>query len=267
MGSDNFINTRLIEEKDSEFWEFPDIPANRNELAVKIFDKLFESMFKKNFTSIRVKNKQNYYLRNSDYANLFYGFHGCWWDGPLAAFICRKLYNCNFYMMIKDLYRFPFLSKIGGFSIEKNSLYGKLKSINYAVKLLQNPKNSVWIFPQGRLYPLDYRPIKFESGVSHICSRLKGVNLIPIAYKYTFIQKAKPEVFVEIGRPIIVNGQINEKKEFTKKIEEEFTMLLDKQRSEILMEKFKEYKYIVFNDFNWLYFIEKNFKPLIRKRY
>ncbi len=247
--------------------DMPKITANKNPVAVKVFDSIFEFMFKKYFASVRVKNQENYYLRNSDYANLFYGFHGCWWDGPLATLISRKLYDCNLYMMVKDLYRFPVLSKIGAFSIEKDSLAGKFKAFNYAVNLLENPGNSVWIFPQGRLFPLDYRPIKFESGIAHICTRLKGVNLIPVAYKYTFWQYEKPDIFVEIGKPIVIENGIADKKEFVEKLQVNFEKLLDKQKDEILNVNLKEYKCILYNYFNMLRVIEKNFKPFVRGRY
>lgn len=245
----------------------PEITANKNPIAVKIFDRIFEFMFKKYFASVRVKNRENYFLRNSDYANLFYGFHGCWWDGPLAVLICRKLYDSNLYMMIKDLYRFPVLSKIGGFSIEKDSLAGRLKAFNYAVNLLEKPENSVWIFPQGKLFPLDYRPVRFESGIAHICTRLRGVNLIPVAYKYTFWQYEKPDIFVEIGKPIVIENDIADKKEFIEKLQANFETLLDNQKDEILNVRLKEYKCILHNYFNWLRVIEKNFKPLVRGRY
>ncbi len=267
MQADKPVNLILNDFGHQQYDDEPKIPARRSEIAVKIFDRIFNHMFRQYFTSVRVKNKQHYYLRNVDYANLFYGYHGCWWDGPLAALICRNLYKCNLHMMIKDLYRFPVLSKIGAFSIEKDSMQGKLKAINYTARLLENPENSVWIFPQGRLVPLDQRPVKFESGIAHISNRLKGLNLIPIAYKYTFLQNAKPEIFVEIGKPIIVEEEIKDKKEFLKKLQQDFEMLLDKQSEEILQEKFKEYKCILFNDFNWIHMVEKNFKPIIRKKF
>jgi|GEM_PF-3193173 len=248
-------------------YDKPEITANKNAIAVKIFDSIFETLFKKNFTSIMVKNKENYYLRNTDYANLFYGYHGCWWDGPLGIYLCRKLYKSNFYMMIKDLYRFPVLSRIGGFSIEKDSLHGKLKAVNYTVKLLQNPENTVWIFPQGRLYPNDYRPIKFESGIYHICNKIKRVNLIPVAYKYAFLQNEKPDIFVEIGKPKIIEKEIEDRREFLENLQKDFEKLLDNQRKEVLDEKLNGYKCILHNKTTWLMKFEKNFKHLVRKRY
>ncbi len=265
MGADRPINLLTYGHRKNR--DEPEIPANKNKLAVEIFDRIIENMFRRSFTSVRVKNKQLYYLRDTDYANLLYGYHGCWWDGVLANLVFRKLYNSDFYMMIKDLYRFPFLSKIGGFSIEKDSVYGKLKAINYAVKLLEDTKNSVWIFPQGKLFPQDSRPIKFESGIAHICSKVKGVNLIPVAYKYTFLQTSRPEIFVEIGKPVIIQGSIPDKKELLRKLEDDFTKLLDKQLDDIENKRFKHYKTLLYRDFCWLNFIENNFKPVIRKRF
>ncbi|HSA06743.1 MAG TPA: lysophospholipid acyltransferase family protein [Candidatus Gastranaerophilales bacterium] len=242
----------------------PEIPAKKNKLFVKIIDYLFELMIKKNFCSVRVKNKQNYELRNPEFASLFYGFHGCWWDGPIATILCRKLYNCNFYMMIKELRRFPALAMAGGFSIEKESAH---ESINYSVKLLENSENTLWIFPQGKVYPSNFRPLNFEGGIAHICKKIKKLNLIPVACNYTFLRGEKPEILIEIGKPIILEEGIKRKKDFLCCLQREFELFIDNQKLEISKEQFEEYEYILYNNFSWLKLIEKNLQFIVRKKY
>ena len=251
----------------SEILDKPDICVKKNKLLIKLSDFIFKTSIQKHFYSVRVKNKQNYYQRNPDYANLFYGFHSCWWDGPLAIFLCRTLYDCNIHMMIKDLYRFPALSFIGGFSIEKDSFHGSVKAINYCVELLKDSENSLWLFPQGEVVSPDFRPICFESGIFHIYKKLTKLNFIPVAYRYTFLRNQKPEILVEIGKPIIIGNDIKNKALFLNYIQKEFEDLLEAQRLEIAEGNLENYEYILQNTFNWPEIIENKLKPLLRMKF
>lgn len=245
----------------------PKIHAKRNPLAAMFFDWSFKKLLERNFQGIWVKNRHNFYLRDNNCSNLVYGLHSCWWDGILASFICRNLYNCSFYMMIKDLYRFPVLSFVGGFSVDKQSSRGAYAAINHSINLLKNPENTLWIFPQGQITPPDYRPIIFESGLAHICKKLDGLNLIPIAYRYVFSRKEKPEIYVEIGKPIIIKGGITSKKDFLFFVQEEFAKLVESQALQLASGDCTGYECVLNNDNTWIKILEDQFKPLWRVRF
>lgn len=222
----------------------PLITANKSKFWAKILDPLIFKMVENNFYSIRIKNKKNYYLNNPEYARLLYGVHSCFHDGQLAYYICKKVFDANFYIMIQDLYKLPLLSKLGAFSVEKDSPSESIKSINYAANLLKDKESMLWIFPQGRVMPPEHRPVKFESGLSYLCNKVRGVNLIPVAVKYTFVRMHKPEIFIEIGKPIIIENVLPDKKEFTQYLEEKFTCQLNAQKKMISQGKFDEYEFI-----------------------
>lgn len=236
----NSLNNSLYEDK-------PLIPADRDRFWSKILEPWVFWLVEHNFSSVRIKNKENYYLGNPDYANLLYGSHCCFHDGQVAYYICRKVFKANFYLMIQELYKLPILSKIGGFSVEKDSPIESLKSINYAANLLSDKENMVWIFPQGRVMPPDFRPVKFESGLTYITHKAKGVNLIPVSIKYTFVRDHKPDIFAEIGEPITIQNGVANKKEFTQFLEEDFTTLADKQIEKISCGDIDEYEAIYQN--------------------
>jgi len=222
----------------------PMIPANKDRFWSKLIEPWVYWLIEHTFSSVRIKNKKNLNLANPNYASLFYGNHSCFHDGQVAYYICRKMFNANFYLMIQELYKLPLLSKIGGFSVEKDSPIDALKSINYAVDLLKDSKNMVWIFPQGRVMPPDYRPIKFESGLSYISHKVGGINLFPVSLKYTYVREVRPEIFAEIGEPIIIENGVSNKKEFTQFLEEDFTNLAQAQIEKISQGELDEYEYI-----------------------
>lgn len=63
-------------------------------------------------------------------------------------------------------------------------------------------------FPQGEMKPQDYEPITFYNGIAHIAEKLGEINLIPVSLRYEFIKEQRPEVFIKIGEPEIVKGQL-----------------------------------------------------------
>ncbi len=225
----------------------PLITANKNLLWAMLIETIMFRMVEKTFYSIHIKNKDYFRMKNPKYATLIYGSHSCFWDGSVAYYICKKVFDANLYMMIQELYKLPLLSRIGGFSIETSSASEAIKSIDYAANLLNDKNNAIWMFPQGRVMPPDYRPIKFKSGLSNICTKLKGVNLIPVSAKYTYVRQTKPEVFIEVGEPITVENTISNKRAYTRQLEENFTALANSQIENISKGEFNGYE-LVYQD-------------------
>ena len=81
MNTDELIEVKDKKSVHSISYGKPEICSEKNKFLVWIFDCFFEFVTNKYFRSVRVKNKQNYDLRNPDYANIFYGSHSCYWDG------------------------------------------------------------------------------------------------------------------------------------------------------------------------------------------
>lgn len=242
----------------------PIIQVNKQDFWLRVFDFSFERMVKKGFYSLRVKNAENFNLRDSNNGNIIYGFHSCWWDGIIAYLLCRKVFKTQLNMMVEELYRFPLLSRIGAFSVEKKSPQAAIKALNYSLDIVKNPTQSLWIYPQGTVMPPDARPVKFANGISYLCKKSKGVNLIPIANRYTFLREDRPEILVEIGKPIIIKDNNFDKKEFTKYLENELTVLLDKQHEEISQGKLDEYKLMFKSRLCVAKLIEKHFTNFVR---
>ena len=246
----------------------PLIPADISEFWTGIIEPILFNMIEKNFYAVRIKNRNNYYSGNQNYAKLLYGVHTCYYDGQAAYYFCKKAFNSRFHLMIEQLYRFPLLSKLGAFSIEKDTPYDALKSLNYAAHLLRNKNNTVWIFPQGRVMPCDHKPIKFEKGIAYISNKAKKVNIIPVAVKYTFVRNEKPEIFVEFGTPVVLDNGTKNKKELTEHLEIALSELMENQANDISNGIYDGYEYIYMSRETMFRKLEHLFKNLIYdKRY
>ncbi|EKE03489.1 MAG: phospholipid/glycerol acyltransferase [uncultured bacterium] len=242
----------------------PAIPTRLNPFWLAMFDYGFSSMLKKAFYSIQVKNAENYNLRNPNYGNILFASHCCWWDGQIGYLLCRKMFKTKMHMMIEQLYRFPLLSRVGAFSIEKDSPQSAIKALNYSAEVLKNPDNGIWIFPQGKVMPPDYRPIELANGIAYICKKLDGVNLIPIAHRYNFIREDRPEAFIEVGKPIILENKNFDRKDLTHFLEKELTDLLDKQREDICHGIYDGYEVFLKSELCMVKRIEQHLRKMLQ---
>jgi hypothetical protein len=64
-----------------------------------------------------------------------------------------------------------------------------LQSLDYAAKLLDDPKNLVLIFPQGKLYSNFVNTIQFEKGITRIIEKAEGK--FQLLFAATFVQHLK----------------------------------------------------------------------------
>jgi 1-acyl-sn-glycerol-3-phosphate acyltransferase len=255
--------TKIIENKAIKGNE-PDIQVEFQAFWQKVFDIAFTYMLNKAFYSVRVKNAENFELRDKTKGSIIFASHCCWWDGFVAYLLCRKVLKTNMRMMIEELYRFPLLSRIGGFSVEKDSPQSAIKALNYCTEFLNKPDEALWIYPQGSVMPPDHRPIEFAGGTAYICSKMDGINLIPIAHRYNFLREDRPEIFVEVGKPIILTEKCKDRKALTSMLEREFTNNMEKQRKDISEGKLEGYELFLKSRLCITKLIEKNFTWFVR---
>jgi len=178
---------------------------------------------------------------------VLYANHSNWWDGFIAYLLTSRRWKADDYIMmdIEQMKKYPFFKYLGAFSVNRNDARDAIKSIEYIVDLFRSTNKFLWIFPQGLMQPQDLRPIKFFSGAAKIAEKLCGANLIPVAIRYEFLFEQRPEVFIKIPEPDIVNN-ITNTKEFTGYLEKRLTDSLDELKKDVINQKVVEFK-IIFN--------------------
>jgi len=238
----------------------PFLKSETNSFGRFCADLIFENLLKQKFAAIRIKNLQNLQKRDMSKPNIIYAPHICWWDGILAYFLNRKVFNFDAIGMMENLHSLPFLRKIGAFSVDKKSPKVILESLTFASQSLNSPQKALYIFPQGIIRPQDHTPIKFSSGISYIASTLDGVNLIPLAIRYCFLRETSPEILVEVAEPMIFPKMQN-RNETTRQLQRYFADLIENQRLEVANGKLQDYIPIWQKRDNLFRQIEKRIKP------
>lgn len=138
-------------------------------------------------------------LPRDDAPLLAYANHSSFWDGFIAHQLCRATGRRPFCAMEeRNLRRYPFLARLGAFSIRRHDGLSALETFRYARALLQVPRNVVFIFPEGELAPFGSRPLRLERGVE-VLARISQVRCLPLAFRCTVLEHELPDVFIEVG--------------------------------------------------------------------
>lgn len=129
--------------------------------------------------------------------------HSNWWDGLVVFFLTRVRTDKAFYCMMEEaqLRHYRFFTWLGAFSVDPQNSVRAGASVLYSLRLLQNPKNMLWVFPQGRQAPA-HEPVVVRPGVTYLCRRTPQAVVLPVAFRYAFLREQRPEVFIRVGVPI-----------------------------------------------------------------
>ncbi|MBN2362329.1 MAG: lysophospholipid acyltransferase family protein [Deltaproteobacteria bacterium] len=135
---------------------------------------------------------------------LFVSNHTSWWDPMFLIYLSTRLVPLDGYALMdaRNLRRRAFLGRLGGFGVDLDDPADRSAGLAYTAGLLDRPRRGVWIFPQGRERPCDERPLDFKPGAAVVAGRAPGCAVVPVAFRYEFGSRERPEMLVSIGRPL-----------------------------------------------------------------
>lgn len=124
--------------------------------------------------------------------------HYSWWDGFLFFHLNKMFFKKKFHVMILEetILEHAFLKYVGSFSVSKGSK-SIIETLNYAGELLDDPKNLLLIFPQGKLFSNFINEVNFEKGLSKIMAFSQQKFQLVFAASFTeYFSQAKPTTFI-----------------------------------------------------------------------
>ncbi|MGL4522965.1 MAG: lysophospholipid acyltransferase family protein, partial [Bacilli bacterium] len=142
--------------------------------------------------------------------------------------------NHNLFTMmnIEGLNAFPFFRALGGYSVDSKSYTHTKQSLQYSNDLL-NSGYSVAIFPQGDEQHAQIRPLQCSEGIGWISEKNPALQIIPIAFHYTFLHHKKPELYIKIGETIHLD-HCSTRKERTIILQQHLTHTVDTLVSHVI---------------------------------
>ncbi len=239
-------------------------PAKTSPFWLWVADRFFYGMLESRFYAFRYKGDENFLNREKGVPTIMYAPHSNWWDGIVGYHVCNRIFGKEIRLMVEELNRFPLLRRGGAFSVNKKSPQASMAALNYAVDVLENPNNILYIFPQGIINPPNFRPIVFQTGLAYIAQKVikkyGAVNLQPIAVNYFFLRDNRPEVLIELGKPILLRDVKLDRKELTSFLGKNLEELCDSQFDDIRHARFKGYKTLFQQKLKWYRRIEQRLK-------
>ncbi|CAN5298053.1 hydroxychlorobactene glucoside lauroyltransferase CruD [soil metagenome] len=223
------------------------LEANKSAWFERIFAVYSRNLIKCRFHSLHVSGLDFLRDKNTEIPLIVYANHSSWWDGIIAFEISRKAKLDSFIMMEeKQLEKLFLFRKLGAFSVVRENPRKAVESVNYAVSLLENPRRTLWIFPQGEILPNDLRPLSFFNGLSRIIERSGKVFAVPLVIRYEFLSEFKPQIFVKISSFELIKTDKNfDSKKMTESNSNRLTNLLDELKTDVLNKNFSQYEQII----------------------
>jgi 1-acyl-sn-glycerol-3-phosphate acyltransferase len=218
------------------------LKANKSKWFESLFALYNRNLLKRRFNSMQVSNAE---ALHNDMPQIIYPNHSSWWDGLIAFEISRMVHADSFMLMEeKQLRKLSLFRRLGAFSIVRENPREAFESLNYAANLLnENPRRTLWIFPQGKILPNDSRPLNFYRGLARVIEKVGECRVVPCAIRYEFLGHFKPDIFIKLGEPEIYNRlEKIDSKSLTAHFETNLIKTLDRLKQDIVSNELSEYK-------------------------
>ncbi|MEI6562474.1 MAG: lysophospholipid acyltransferase family protein [Verrucomicrobiota bacterium] len=126
--------------------------------------------------------------------------HSNWWDGFAAALTIPLFRERRLYLAQSEtlLALYQPLRWLGAFGLD---IHGSpLAGLRYALRLLKDQRNAIWMFPQGVLVP-QWVPIAVKPGALWL-ARQSGALVLPVAFRYEWMVESRPSLFLHCGEAL-----------------------------------------------------------------
>jgi 1-acyl-sn-glycerol-3-phosphate acyltransferase len=138
---------------------------------------------------------------------LVYGNHPSWWDPLIAMLLCERcMPERRYYAPIdaRMLRKYRVFGQLGYFGVELSSTRGAAAFLRRSKAILETPRASLWLTPEGRFTDPRDRSVPMMPGLAHLASKLQQGTIVPLALEYTFWEERLPEMLSSFGKPIRV---------------------------------------------------------------
>lgn len=127
---------------------------------------------------------------------LVFANHMSWWDGFWVMYMNMKLFRRKFWFMMleEQLKKLMFFNKMGGYSVKKGSR-SVVESIKYTIGLLEDERNMVLIFPQGRIESMHRKELVFEKGAARIAEGAGKAQILFVVNLVEYYSHARPTLY------------------------------------------------------------------------
>ena len=163
-------------------------------IVYPFFQHYTRYLLKTRYHSVSIEN----HFDDNGNAVLLIGNHVGWWDGFWGMYLNLKVLKRKFHFMMleEQLLKYRFFNYTGAFSVDKGSR-SVVESIRYASELLNDSKNMLLMYPQGRLHSMYEHHFQFEKGIERMLkNRERKVQVVFSANLVDCFTEPKPSLSI-----------------------------------------------------------------------
>ncbi len=183
-------------------------------MLLRWFTWYSRNYLRRHFHSLRV-SRAGLPPRNCASSLVIFANHASWWDPLMWLALKTEFYPAHRSFSPIDaeaLTRYKFLRRLGFFGVEQKTRRGAIQFLRTAEKILRQPCHILALTPQGRFSDPRQRPVRFETGLGHLATRLERAVFLPMASEFVYWEERLPEILVHFGEAIEI-GNANEKRD------------------------------------------------------
>ncbi|HAC14612.1 MAG TPA: hypothetical protein DCE78_01525 [Bacteroidetes bacterium] len=176
------------------------IPANENKFVIWFFKWYTFFLLKSRFKNVFFRT--NYSPKTKD-STLILANHHSWWDGLIPLIINEFEFKQNARAVMEDIQikKYPFFSRIGAFSINRQNMKSALYSLDYGAEWLKHPKNSLFLYPEGKITSA-ISPIQVENGFLKVVQQVPDAHIVILTIFISTAHHNKPDLYLDIHGPV-----------------------------------------------------------------
>ncbi len=170
------------------------ITANHHGVIDPFFQWLTRILLNRKFQAVHIASD----FQDNGRAVLMIANHVGWWDGFWMLYLNQRVTKRQFYFMMHEaqLKKHRYFCQIGGFSVHPGSAEVK-QTLLYTLTLLNEPRNLVLLFPQGKIHSAYHSDIRFERGAQKIIDSIDGDTQVLFAANFTdYFSHARPSLYI-----------------------------------------------------------------------
>lgn len=189
-----------------------------------IFDLYCRWLFWRRFDVVQIDCD---YQPDPGQKTIYYLNHTSWWDGLIPFLLNQRIFHQNARGMMEDiqLNRYPFFRRLGVFSINLTSTRSAMKSLRYAIRSMDRPNTSLYIYPQGKIEPFKTEDFNFRKGIGWLGKNLPQADVVPVGIYIHTKESDKPRLEIRVGDSVKTDRSLSAGT-ITNKLEIELSALL-----------------------------------------
>jgi 1-acyl-sn-glycerol-3-phosphate acyltransferase len=183
--------------------------AQRSPRLLRFFGGVMAHQMRRNFHAVRLA-KPGLPELPQNRPVIIYTNHPSWWDPAFIILLAARHFSDRpGYGPIDSaqLYRYPFLARLGVFGIEPGGARGGMIFLRTGLAILDNPRAMLWITAEGNFTDARTRPVRLRPGLAHLVRRVPHAAVLPFAIEYPFWNERSPEALGRFG-PVFEAGTL-----------------------------------------------------------